>query len=60
MGGGGGKESEEGEEGMCAHDDGCIYVKDAVPGRRVVGDRDNPSQWIANKAAPNDMYVMIY
>ncbi len=44
---------------MCAHDDGCIYVKDAVPGTRVVGDRDNPSQWIANKAALNDMYVMI-
>ncbi len=29
---------------MCAHDDECIYVKDAVPDTRVVGDRDNPSQ----------------
>lgn len=41
LGGGGGEEGQESDEGLCAHDDGGIYVKEAVPGTNWVGDWDN-------------------
>lgn len=40
LGGSGGEKGEEGKERMCAHDDERLYMKDAVPGTKSMGDWD--------------------